>query len=262
MVGILTALFTRALANERDVAESEAQRLSTDLAHLSRVTMMGELAAGMAHEYHQPLAAITNYASATLNILRSHALAYQAARKPLECITEEAVRAAEIVDRLKDFLQKREIERVPCDAGKIIAEAIHLTRMSHAFRSIAVRYQAVPGLPLVMIDPVQITQILVNLLVNAFEALQSSNNGTGEVRITTAAATQDRIRISIEDDGPGMDEDTARACFEQFYTTKEHGLGIGLGISRTLAVANGGTLTYEPTKGRGARFCLELPIAS
>jgi signal transduction histidine kinase len=260
MVGILTALFARAIANERDRAESEAQRLSTDLAHLSRVTMMGEIAAGMAHEFHQPLAAISNYASASLRKLRKHEAAYREIHEPLERITAEALRAAEIVNQLKNFLQKREPTRVSCDTNEIVADAVRLTRIAHSFPNISLRHELTSGLPSAQVDNVQVTQILVNLIVNSCEAIESSDKAGGEVHVTACLAGTSRIRICVEDDGPGMDADTARACFDQFYSTKERGLGIGLGISKTLAETHGGQLYLEPSSGRGTRFCLELPL--
>jgi signal transduction histidine kinase len=261
MVGILTALYTRAVANERNAAEQEARRLSSDLAHVSRVTMMGEIAAGMAHEYHQPLSAISNYAGASLIKLKPHEAAYAEVREHLERITDEALRAAEIIDRMKEFLQKREPSREPSDVNAIVADALRLTRMAHSFPRVALRHEPTPNLPLVEVDEVQVTQILVNLLVNACEAIESSEINHGEVYVETDLIDPHRIRICVEDNGPGMDDDTARSCVDQFYSTKTHGLGIGLGLSKTLAEAHGGTLYNEPTsQGRGARFCIELPL--
>ncbi len=260
LVGILTALFTRALANERDAAETEAHRLSADLARVSRVTMMGEIAAGVAHEYHQPLAAISNYASACLNKLRPHDSAYREVHGSLERIIDEAHRAAKIVDRLKDFLQKREPSRVVCDPNELVLDAVGLTRTAHLFPGTFLSYEPTPNLPLVKVDRVQITQILVNLILNSCEAIAGSDIVRGEVHVSTHCANTDRIRICVEDNGPGMGEGIAQACFDHFYSTKEHGMGIGLGISKTLAEAHGGRLFFEPPEEGGARFCLELRI--
>lgn len=262
MVGVSTALFARALANQRDSADREAQRLSADLAHLSRVTLMGELAAGMAHEYHQPLTAITNYASICMIKLRPHGEAFRDVRESLEHISAEALRAARIVDRLKGFLRKRESERKPCDANAIVADAVHLTRVAHSFPNTSLEYAPTPDLPMVVVDGVQITQILVNLLVNACESIAGSEHGRGDVSITVSAEDRYKLVFSVEDNGPGMDDASLRACFDQFYSTKEKGLGIGLGISKTLAQAHGGDLYHERPAAGGARFCLVLPVST
>jgi signal transduction histidine kinase len=260
LVGIATALFTRAIANQRDAAEREAQRLSTDLAHLSRVTLMSELAAGIAHEYHQPLTAISNYASASLRLLRKHEDARREIGAPLQRIADEAVRAASIVDQLREFLQKRPPRRIRCDANEIVNDAVRLIQMAHSFPNISLRCRLAPGLPAANVDAVQITQILVNLLLNSCEAIASNGNGHGNVQVTTRTGTSGRIGIYVEDDGPGMSSETAQSCFDQFYSTKEGGLGVGLGVSRTLARAHGGSLVLERSNGRGTRFCLELPV--
>ncbi len=260
VVGILTALFTRALVNERDAAEAQARRLSADLADISRVTMMGEIATGMAHEYHQPLAAISNYASACLNRLRPYDAAYREVCGPLERITDEAQRAAGIVNRLKDFLQKREPSRAMCDPNEVVSEAVNLTKIEHSFPGTSLYFRPTPDLPLIEVDRVQITQIIVSLIVNSCEAIAESKVEDGEVHISTRRTNGDRVRIYVDDNGPGMTESTAASCFDQFYSTKEHGMGIGLGISKTLAHAHNGRLVFEPSETEGARFYLELPI--
>lgn len=260
LVGVLTALLTRALTNERDAAEQAAQRLSADLAQVSKVTMMGEIAAGLAHEYHQPLAAITNYASASLMRLRAHEAAYREVRESLDAIADETQRAAEIVDRLTHFLQTREPLRTACDPNEIVADAVSLAEMAHFFPRVSIRYESAPGLPLVEVDGIQITQALLNLIVNSCEAIESGDIDDGVVQISASLIGAGKLRIDVEDNGPGMDDVSARACFDQFYSTKEKGLGVGLGISRSLAEAHGGRLYHVPTDGRGTKFCLELPL--
>ncbi len=260
-VGILTALLARALANERDTAEREAQRLSADLAHLSRVTMMGEIAAGMAHEYHQPLAAISNYASAIRIKLRGHEGAARDIGEALERISDEAIRAAGIVDHLKQFLQKREPERVPSDVNEIVADAVRLTRTAHSFPDIEIIHEPADGPPSANVDQIQITQILVNLLLNSCEAIQASGRSGGEVQVEVRERPGGWLRIVVSDNGPGMDAAAARSCFDQFYSTKQDGLGIGLGLSRTLAASHGGQLRLVATSEGGTTFCLELPLA-
>lgn len=260
LVGILTALFTRSIANERDAAERETRRLSSDLAHLSRVTLMGELAAGMAHEYHQPLTAISNYAGASLMILRKHESARDELGEPLQRIADEAMRAAGIIDRLRAFLQKRQPQRSPCDANEIASEAVRFVQMAHSFPAVSFSCRLAPGLPLANVDDVQITQILLNLLLNSCEAIEESGRQDGLVEVSTHKNGAGRIRIRIADNGPGMGAVAARSCFDQFYSTKENGLGIGLSISRTLAHAHGGQLTLETSSPEGTTLCLDLPV--
>jgi len=261
LVGILTALLARALANERDAAEREAQQLSADLAHLSRVTMMGEIAAGMAHEYHQPLAAISNYASAIRIKLRGHEGAARDIGEALERISDEAIRAAGIVDHLQQFLQKREPERIPSDVNEIVADAVRLTRTAHSFPGTEIIHEPSASAPMANVDQIQITQILVNLLLNSCEAIQASGRRRGEVHIEIREQPSGWLRILVSDDGPGMEAATARCCFDQFFSTKQNGLGIGLGLSRALAASHGGQLRLVSTSDRGTTFCLELPLA-
>lgn len=260
VVAILTALFARALNNERQAADVRARRLGTELSHISRVTMMGEIAAGMAHEYHQPLAAIANYAGAALIRLRRHPTVREEVGPLLERVVDEALRAAATVNRLKEFLQKREPLRVQCDVEALVADALQLTHMGHFFPGVVLTSECEAGLPRVEVDDVQVKQILVNLLVNACEAIEASGAAAGSVHVVAQAAGSNRVSILVEDDGPGMDEETAKRCFDPFYSTKRGGLGVGLGISRTLAAAHGGRLYECGGAGRGARFCLELPI--
>jgi signal transduction histidine kinase len=259
-VGILTALFTRAIVNERNAAEGESRRLSADLAHLSRVTLMGELAAGMAHEYHQPLTAISNYASASLMILRKHDDAYREVLEPLRSISDEAIRAANIIDRLKEFLQKRQPRRTPCDVNEIAAGAVSLVQMAHPCPDVSVSLRLAPDLPPARVDSVQVTQILTNLLVNACESLAANGIAHRHVQVSTQLQNHGSVRIVVEDNGPGMSAAVARSCFDQFYSTKDGGLGIGLGISRTLAQAHGGSLRLEESTAGRTRFSLELPL--
>lgn len=260
LVGILTALLTRAIVNERNAAEREARRLSAELAHLSRVTLMGELAAGMAHEYHQPLTAISNYASASLMLLRKHEGAYREVLEPLQNISDEAIRAANIIDRMKEFLQKRQPRRTPCDVNEIATEAARLVQMAHPFPDVAFSFRLAPNLPPASLDSVQVTQILTNLLLNACESVAGNGIARGHVQVSTQLQSGASVRIVVEDNGPGMSAAVARSCFDQFYSTKDGGLGIGLGISRTLAQAHGGHLQLEESTNGRTRFSLELPL--
>lgn len=242
---------------ERD-KEKLLQHLS-ELAHVSRLSTMGEMVAGLAHELNQPLYAIGNYARACQELLRPHPDLHADMADIAEKLTRQTERAAEIVRRLRRFASRREPRRSAVDVNALVREVQQLM-LFHAHRfSITTRLDLAPDLPPVLGDAILIEQVLVNLLRNAFEAMSEAQCPHPVVTVRTAADGGGLIAVTVTDNGPGFGEATTDQLFQAFYTTKEQGMGLGLVISRSIIEAHGGRLTAAPNPDGGALFQLTLP---
>jgi two-component system sensor kinase FixL len=230
----------------------------SDLAHASRLSTMGEMVAGLAHELNQPLYAVSNYAQACRELVRGHPDVEARLAAITDRLTEQTERAAEIVRRLRRFVSRRMPQRAALDVNALVRDVDQLM-LFHAHRfAIATDLRLSPGLPQVMGDSILIEQIMVNLLRNAFEAVSEWHAADGLVIVETELDRTGRIAVSVIDNGPGFGVVTCEQLFEPFYTTKEQGMGMGLVISRSIAEAHGGSLTAE-RRARGAVFRLCLP---
>lgn len=246
----------------RKEAERRLNELQADLVHIARVSAMDEMGAALAHELNQPLTAIMLYLQAATRTL---ARAEQAGEPPsvkafkpvLEKAVHEAERAGNIINRMRHFVEKREPQRRACDLNGLIVEASELILLGQR-NPPRIRQHFEADLPHAVVDPVQIQQILVNLLRNAVEVLRSRPDPT--ITITTSRAG-DMLRITIADNGPGLPAEMLPTLFKAFSTSKRTGMGLGLSISRTIAQNHSGDLTVEPGgAGTGATFVLHLPI--
>jgi signal transduction histidine kinase len=233
------------------------------LAQASRLNMLGELAAGMAHELNQPLTASLAGTQTALRLLRDGTPSHedsQTAIQALELAGVQARRAAEVVGRLRELVRRQgaQAAMVDTDLREVAHRIVHLLGPELAQRAIDVRIE---GQALhAMADPVAVEQILHNLLTNAMHALEASTTGRRRVTITLVAA-DGRARCAVRDNGPGVTEAQAARLFEPFFTTRTSGLGLGLPLCQTLAMSMDGNLMLEPSSGAGAEFVLELPLA-
>lgn len=229
----------------------------SDLAHASRLSTMGEMVAGLAHELNQPLYAVSNYARACRELVRRHPDVEQQLAPIAEKLSEQTERAAEIVRRLRRFMSRRMPQRTALDINSLVRDVEQLM-LFHAHRfSISTELRLAPRLPRIPGDPILIEQILVNLLRNAFEAMGEARTPNGSVVVETSHDGDRVVTVSVTDNGPGFGEIPLEQLFEPFYTTKEQGMGLGLVISRSLAEAHGGRLTAE-RRPIGAAFQLTL----
>ena len=251
--------FIRDLTPERD-AHSRQEELRERLIRVSRLAMVGEIASGVAHEVNQPLSAISNYAWACQRLLGASAPDIGEVRAALQEIGSQAVRAGEIIRRLRRLARSPEMHREVVSINALVSELAGLAR-SEATRH-EVRYELDLGadLPPLNIDGGQIQQALLNLLWNAVHALIGSDANPRQVRIHTRVTPERLIQIDVCDNGPGVPAALAPRLFEPFFTTKEHGTGLGLAMSRTIAEAHGGTLSYRANTPRGACFVMRLPM--
>jgi two-component system sensor kinase FixL len=246
--------------SRRKADEQRIQELQRELLHATRVTAAGQLSAALAHELNQPLTAILNY----VGILEELALQDNGPngamfRDIAGRISEQTARAGEIIRRLRGFVAKREPDRAVQDINGAVQESIALGFVGAADTSVKLRTEFASGLPLVAFDKVQIQQVMINLLRNAVEAMQEGR--LRNLTVTTARDNGEFVSVRVADTGPGLAPDVAASLFQPFITTKEHGLGIGLSICRSIVEAHGGRLWMEPNDGGGTVFQFRLPVA-
>lgn len=250
---------------ERQRAEERVSRQQAELAHLQRLSTVESMAAELAHEINQPLGAIANFASGLARRLRGDAPDLEALGGIATEISQQAIRAAEVVRRLRDFVRKDASEREHCDVEEVVVEAVQMM-VAHAQRhAVAQRVAVAPDLPRIQIDRIQIVQVLVNLVGNALDAIEAIHAPTGEpheVVIEAARRADGLIEFRVHDTGVGLSPGDEARMFEPFFTTKADGLGMGLPISRTIVEAHGGTLRAVHRHGRGATFVFTVPASS
>jgi two-component system sensor kinase FixL len=246
---------------ERQKTETRMQELQSEIVHISRLTAMGEMASALAHELNQPLSAIANYLKGGRRMLESGAEEHvEIVREAMDKAAEQALRAGQIIRRLRDFVARGESERRVESISKLIEEASALALVGAGEHSIRVRFELDPEIDLVLADKVQIQQVLLNLMRNAVEEL--ANSPRRELTVSTSQADDDLTEVAVADTGSGIAEDIASQLFQPFVTTKRHGMGVGLSISRTIIDAHGGRLWVEPTPGGGATFKFTLRAVS
>jgi two-component system, LuxR family, sensor kinase FixL len=246
---------------ERQKTEARLQELQSELVHISRLTAMGEMASTLAHELNQPLSAILNYLKGSRRMLegigdeRSTTL-----RDALEKASEQAMRAGQIIRRLRDFVSRGETERRVESIKKLVEEASALALVGVKDRGIRVQFQFDPAIDLVLADRVQIQQVVLNLIRNAMDAMEDSQ--ARNLVLTVAADGETHARISVADTGSGISPDIADQLFTPFLTTKRQGMGVGLSISRTIVEAHGGRIWVEPNPGGGTIFHFTLMVVN
>jgi PAS domain S-box-containing protein len=238
-------------------AEDEAQRQHEELAHLSRVTTVSELSGSLAHELNQPLAIILTNAQAAQRLLAQQPPDLAEAREILADIVSEDQRAGEVIRRLRSLLKHGETSLQPLTVNGIVEEVLQLSRNSLIGHGITVHRSLAPNVPQVQGDHIQLQQVLLNLILNACDAM-AANPPAGRQLTLATAHSDGAVRISVSDTGCGLPR-VAERVFQPFYTTKKHGLGLGLPICRSIVTAHKGRLWAENGAARGAVFHLELP---
>jgi PAS domain S-box-containing protein len=244
---------------ERKRAEEQARRHQAELAHVLRLGTMGEMAAGLAHEINQPLSAVTNYARGSVLRLRSGSLASAELLPVLEAIAQESLRAGEIIRRVRDLVRKEPGEQKPVDLNALVRESAHFVENDARQLGIRIQLDLAADLRPVTCNGVQIEQVVLNLLRNAVEAVQTAAGDDGRVTIATEAAQRDAIAVSVCDNGVGLPE-SSPDVFDAFYSTKADGLGMGLSISRSIIEAHRGRLWAMRNPDRGTTFRFTLPV--
>jgi two-component system, LuxR family, sensor kinase FixL len=251
--------------SDRKRAEEALRRAETELAHVTRVSTVGEVTASFAHEVNQPLAAIANNASACLGLLPGGHPELDEVREALVDIVGDAERAGAIIERVGALVRRSGSERAPTRLERVVEDVVALTASDASMRGVTIRTDLPPDLPAVMGDRVQLQQVLLNLVVNGMDAMSTVPEQTRLLLIRGRRDTQDGVRaaaISVHDHGVGLRGTDAGRLFDAFYTTKPHGMGMGLAISRSIIEAHGGRLWAEDEGGPGATFSFTLPAAA
>ena len=247
---------------ERKKAEADLREMQTELAHLNRVMTVGELAASIAHEINQPLAAIMWNANALLRWLALDPPNLAKVHDSAELIIRDGDRASQVIARIRALLKKTPPSKTLLDVNEFINEVVALTQSEIVQHSVGLRVELANDLPKVPGDRIQLQQVLLNLIVNAVEAMLGIEDRERALLITSGSFNVDGVRIAVTDNGPGIDPQTVDHVFDAFSTTKTQGMGMGLTISRSIVEAHGGRLWTEANDQHGATFQFTLPIAA
>jgi len=245
---------------ERQSIERRLRAQHEQLAHVARLSTMGEMAAGLAHELNQPLGAIASYTQSAARLLKQQPVDRAMLREAIDRATAQARRAGRIIHRLREFVADRAAEPVFTDLNALITEVVELLSADLSGAEVRLCCTLAEPLPTVIVDRVQIQQVLVNLIRNATEAM-SVREGERRLTIRTAPTGDGMVEVAVGDSGPGCDDETLARLFNPFFTTKSAGMGLGLSISQTIVEAHGGRMWAERGETEGMIFRLLVPIA-
>jgi len=249
----------RAEAQARE-AERRYREMQMELAHANRVATMGQLTASIAHEVKQPIAATVSNAQAALRWLERQPPDLEEVRQALAHIVQDGKRAGDVVGRIRDLIKKAPPREDRLDINEAVREVIELTRSEAATNGVSVQSELAGGLPLIQGDRVQLQQVVLNLIINAAEAMSGASDGPRELLISTGTSDTGDVRVAVRDSGPGLTPAALERLFEPFYTSKPGGLGLGLSICRSIIEAHGGRLWASANVPRGATFQFTLPV--
>jgi PAS domain S-box-containing protein len=237
-----------------DHAERALHEAQAELAHVTRVTTLGELAASIAHEVKQPLAAAVVNAEACLRGLDRETPVLAAARRSVEWVINDSCRASDVIRRVRALAKKSDIEKVPLDVNDVIREVIGLVERELSGHLVSLRIELEPSLPAILGDRVQLQQVIINLLMNGIEAVRPITDRHRELVIRSGLDETHRAQVSVTDCGVGISAENADRLFNAFFTTKSSGMGMGLSICRSIVKAHGGRLSTSSNEGPGRRF--------
>ncbi|HUW81777.1 MAG TPA: PAS domain S-box protein [Phycisphaerae bacterium] len=255
-------VFTATDITKRKKAEQHAQERLAELAHVSRLSTMGELASALGHELNQPLAAIVNYANGCVRRLRGAGGEGGEVMTGVQNIASQAARAGEIIRHIRDFVRRAEPQQSAADLNEVVREVESIAQIEARQGGVQLRFQLAGHLPEVMVDSIQIQQVILNLVRNGIEAMSGAAADRRVLTIRTARIKDSRIEVSVSDLGLGLPADGGERLFEQFFTTKPEGMGMGLPISRSIVEAHGGNLWAAPNPEGGAIFTFTLPVGA
>jgi C4-dicarboxylate-specific signal transduction histidine kinase len=240
-------------------SEQRSLDAQMELAHVTRVTTLGELAASIAHEVNQPLAAVVANAEASLRWLDRGTPDVNAARRSMEWVIEDGNRASEVIGRIRALVNKTEIEKVLLDINDLVGEAVALVQRELISHQVSLRMELAPALPMITGDRVQLQQVMINLVMNGIEAMQPVTDRPREL-VIRSRLDETQVLVSATDCGVGISAENADRLFNPFFTTKSSGMGMGLSICRSIMEAHGGRLWATANVPCGAVFHFTLPV--
>ena len=255
---LIIALLSQRARRRR--AEIVAQQQQMDLAHASRLTMVGELTASIAHEISQPLGAILSNAETAEILLESKQPHLEEVQQILADIRKDDLRASEVIRRMRELLRKRELELKLIDLNAVTSDVLRLVDGETHRRGVEIEKQFADTLPVVRGDVIHLQQVLLNLILNGMEAMSESSESNRRLTMRTAYDGKGNVEVAVEDSGPGIPSDRLPRLFDSFFTTKTHGMGLGLSIVRSIVEAHGGRIWAENNSSGGACFRFTLPV--
>jgi two-component system, LuxR family, sensor kinase FixL len=244
---------------DRRLAEDEARQMQDRIAHFGRISTMGEMAAGIAHEVNQPLTAIATYAQACQRLLAAGNASQEEIASALEHIGAQALRAGEVIRRLRTFVKNREVRRELVEANRLLADVLTLAETDARHHGVHMVLEASTQSPQVQADVVQIQQVVLNLVRNSIDAMSDVPEARREIVLKTEVDSEGDVQFTVADRGIGVSAEMMAELFNPFFTTKPGGTGLGLSISRSIVRAHGGKLWCGSNPGGGARFFFTLP---
>jgi C4-dicarboxylate-specific signal transduction histidine kinase len=247
---------------EQSLRESERRyrEAQAELAHVTRVTTLGELTASIAHEVNQPLAAVLANAGACLRWLDRETPDLDGARRSVEWIIKDSRRAGEVIQRIRGLLRRSDTQKAPLDINDLISDGIALVQRELLSHQVSLRTELAPTLPVVLADRVQLQQVIINLVINGIEAMQAITDRSRELVIRTHQNEANQVLVMVKDCGVGISAENADRLFNAFFSTKASGMGMGLSICRSIIEEHGGRLSAANNAGPGATFQFTLPL--
>jgi signal transduction histidine kinase len=258
-ISLLAIAATTYLAVKSESARVTAEQAQAHLAHVARVTTLGEIAASIAHEINQPLTAIVTNASACTRWMYAQPPNLERAAASMDNIVDDANRASEIINRVRALATRTELKKTSLELNVVVHEVLALMQTRFRENRISVRTNLSNDLPMIFGDRIQLQQVVLNLLVNAIDAVNAVPNDGREIHIISSKSNTCGATITIEDSGVGIDPASVNHLFDAFHSTKSDGMGIGLSICRSIIEAHSGQIWAAPNKPRGAAFCFTLP---
>jgi len=241
-------------------AELELQRNREELAHLTRVSTVGELTASVAHELNQPLGAILSNAEAAEMFLSAEPPALNEVRDILADIRKDDQRASEVIRRMRGLLRKHELAPLAIEINEAVEEVLRLLSIDASTRKVSITFERTADLPRVWYDPVHFQQVVLNLVLNGMEAMNGLPAEKRQVIVRTGSGDNGTVKVAVADSGHGIPVDRLPKLFQPFFTTKKEGMGMGLSIARTIVEAHHGKIWVENNSETGATFCFTVPV--
>jgi len=244
---------------ERKLAEEALHKTQAELAHVTRVATLGEMTASIAHEVNQPLTAVIANANASLRWLAAATPNLDEARDAVGRIIRDGNRAGDVIARIRALVQKTDTEKVRLDINQTIQEVVVLMQNETVRKGVAIQMELAADVPPVLGDRIQLQQVILNLVMNGIEAMNTVADRPREMVIRSSAQESDKVLVAVQDSGIGIDSQNLDKIFDTFYTTKSQGMGMGLAISRSIVENHGGRLWAVPNDGPGATIAFAVP---